>query len=247
MPMTIAEYATDRGYSRPAIYKAIDRIPEMQGQTYQGVSNGKSAAFLTDEGVGILDANLQPSSKSNVALKKNLELALRSRETELMQEKAEKIEELTTKLADKTDELHREKEAEMTETRTMMMDRIDAIGSDVKETIATIKADYEEFRKKDQEKFHEQYDKLKSKYERVKSENEALRTEIEEKDKEIDRLKGRLSHADALIKALGERFTEVREHPFRNLMDRPKTGKFSRPEIEVIERMVENGESAEDN
>ena len=46
MPMTVREYAETRGYSRVAIYKAIDRSPELENCIYQGVSNGKSAKFI---------------------------------------------------------------------------------------------------------------------------------------------------------------------------------------------------------
>ena len=143
MPMTVAEYATDRGYSRQAIYNAIDRNEALQRETYQGVSNGKSAKFLTDEGVGILDSTLQPSLKSNITQKKNLELAITTRENQLIQEKADKIEELSNKLTMETDRLHREKEEEMTVTRTEMLDRVENVGSDVRAFIAQIRGTYE--------------------------------------------------------------------------------------------------------
>ncbi len=143
MPMTIAEYAADRGYSRQAIYNAIDRNEDLQRETYHGVSNGKSAKFLTDEGVGILDSTLQPSLKSNLTQKKNLELAITTRENQLIQEKADKIEELSNKLTMETERLHREKEEEMTVTRTEMLDRVENVGTDVRAFIAQIRGQYE--------------------------------------------------------------------------------------------------------
>ena len=38
MPMTVGQYALDRGYSRTAIYKAIDRLGINETHTYKGIN-----------------------------------------------------------------------------------------------------------------------------------------------------------------------------------------------------------------
>ena len=115
MPMTVREYAETRGYSRVAIYKAIDRSPELANCLYQGISNGKSAKFISDEGINFLDQTLKPSSQSNIALKNHLELVVANREKALADEHLEKVESLL-----------RETAAEKDETRKMMIARVDA-------------------------------------------------------------------------------------------------------------------------
>lgn len=115
MPMTVREYAVTRGYSRQAIYKAIERSPDLANCLYQGISNGKSAKFISDAGIEFLDRTLKPSSQSNLALKNNLELAVANREKLLADEHLKKVE-----------SLHEEKEVEMTTTRNMMIARVDA-------------------------------------------------------------------------------------------------------------------------
>lgn len=142
MPLTVGQYAIDRGYSRTAIYKAIDRSPEIQNLTYKGISKGKETLFISDEGIELLDSNLQPSQKSNDALKKNLELAIRDRENQLITEKNEIVNELTTKLTTLSDQLHREKEEEMTITRNEMISRVENVGSDVREALDLIRDNY---------------------------------------------------------------------------------------------------------
>lgn len=123
MPMTVREYAETRGYSRVAIYKAIDRSPELENCIYQGVSNGKSAKFINDEGINFLDQTLKPSSQSNIALKNHLELVVANREKALADEHLEKVESLL-----------RETAAEKDETRKMMLARVDAgIDAGIKE------------------------------------------------------------------------------------------------------------------
>ena len=143
MPMTIGQYALDRGYSRAAIYKAIDRSQELQEMTYKGISKGKETTFLTDDGIEFLDSTMQPSAKANDALKKNLELAIRDREAQLLQEKNEVVTELTTRLTDLSERLHREKEEEMTNTRSEMISRIETVGSGVQEMLDQIRNSYE--------------------------------------------------------------------------------------------------------
>lgn len=115
MPMTVREYAVTRGYSRTAIYKAIERSPDLANCLYQGISNGKSAKFISDAGIEFLDRTLKPSSQSNLALKNNLELAVANRETALEKEHSAKVESLL-----------RETAAEKDETRKMMIARVDA-------------------------------------------------------------------------------------------------------------------------
>ena len=141
MPMTVRKYALDRGYSRTAIYKAIDRLGINESPTYKGINNGKETIFISDDGIRLLDENLQPSQKSNDALKKTLELAIRDREAQLIQEKADKVEELTTKLTAMTAQLHKEKEYEIVVTRREMLERVDKIGVNLMQTVDQIRED----------------------------------------------------------------------------------------------------------
>lgn len=141
MPMTVGQYALDRGYSRTAIYKAIDRLGINETLTYKGINNGKETIFISDDGIQLLDENLQPSQKSNDALKKTLELAIRDREAQLIQEKADKVEELTTKFTTLTEQLHKEKEHEIIVTRSEMLERVDKIGVNLMQTVDQIRED----------------------------------------------------------------------------------------------------------
>lgn len=141
MPMTVGQYALDRGYSRTAIYKAIDRLGINEKHTYKGINNGKETIFISDDGIRLLDENLQPSQKSNDALKKTLELAIRDREAQLIQEKADKVEELTTKFTTLTEQLHKEKEHEIVVTRQEMLERVDKIGVNLMQTVDQIRED----------------------------------------------------------------------------------------------------------
>ncbi len=141
MPMTVGQYALDRGYSRTAIYKAIDRLEINESHTYKGINNGKETIFISDDGIRLLDENLQPSQKSNDALKKTLELAIRDREAQLIQEKADKVEELTTKFTTLTEQLHKEKEHEIIVTRSEMLERVDKIGVNLMQTVDQIRED----------------------------------------------------------------------------------------------------------
>lgn len=141
MPMTVGQYALDRGYSRTAIYKAIDRLGINETLTYKGINNGKETIFISDDGIQLLDENLQPSQKSNDALKKTLELAIRDREAQLIQEKADKVEELTTKFTTLTEQLHKEKEHEIVVTRSEMLERVDKIGVNLMQTVDQIRED----------------------------------------------------------------------------------------------------------
>lgn len=141
MPMTVGQYALDRGYSRTAIYKAIDRLGINEKHTYKGINNGKETIFISDDGIRLLDENLQPSQKSNDAMKKTLELAIRDRETQLIQEKADKVEELTTKLTTMTEKLLKEKEHEILVTRQEMLDRVDNSIDNLMRTVDQIRED----------------------------------------------------------------------------------------------------------
>lgn len=178
MPLTIGQYALDRGYSRTAIYKAIDRLPELQSMTYKGINKGKETIFISDEGIELLDSTLQPSQKANDALKKNLELAIRDRESELIREKAEKIEELTNKFTTLSEALHQEKEQEMTVTRKEMITRVEAVGSEVSEALSIIKNSYEV-----------NLQELKDKISKLEAENEALKAENKRLSEVYNRLK----------------------------------------------------------
>lgn len=189
MPMTIGQYALDRGYSRTAIYKAIDRTPELQSMTYKGISKGKETTFLSDEGIEILDATMQPSAKSNESLKKNLELAIRDREAQLLQERNEIVSELTNKLTDISERLHQEKEEEMMITRTEMIKRIENVGSGVQEILDQIRSSYEI-------RIRELNDKLS----KLETENNHYKVENARLSEDVNRLKTSCKQLTARIR-----------------------------------------------
>ena len=111
MPVTIAEFAAQRGMSRQGVYNAIKRNGI---ETYQGVSNGKAAAYLSDESADKLNEILGPNERTNMILKQQLELTIQSEREQLLRETTEKVEQLL-----------REKEVEITKTRTEMLEKID--------------------------------------------------------------------------------------------------------------------------
>ena len=121
MPVTVAEFAAQRGMSRQGVYNAIKRyeIP-----TYQGVSNGKSTQFMSDEDADRLNELLGPTEASNMILKQNLELQIRTEREDLLRETSSKVEAAL-----------REKTEEMTTTRQQMLDHIDSGVSEMREMV----------------------------------------------------------------------------------------------------------------
>jgi len=135
MGVFVADFAKQRGMTVQGVYKAIKRhnIP-----TQQGVINGKSAQFMTDEDATRLNEILGPPEASNLILANQLQVQIANRENELISERERKVEELL-----------REKEVEMTKTRELMLSRINEISSDMQGVVGTIRSAYE---KQDREK-----------------------------------------------------------------------------------------------
>ncbi|MBR5179400.1 MAG: hypothetical protein IKW90_11450 [Lachnospiraceae bacterium] len=119
MSVTVAEFAAQRGMTRQGVYKAMKRfnIP-----TFQGVSNGKSTQFMSDEDAQKLNEMLGPTEASNLILKQNLELQIQQDREKLIQEKADKVEAVL-----------REKEQEVMTTRQQMLEHIDSSVSEMRE------------------------------------------------------------------------------------------------------------------
>ena len=175
MPMTVGQYALDRGYSRTAIYKAIDRLGLNDSNTYKGINNGKETIFISDDGIRLLDESLQPSQKSNDAMKKTLELAIRDREAQLIQEKADKVEELTTKLTNVTEKLHAEKEHEILVTRQELLDQVHNLSANLLQTVDEMKTDKDAIIKD-----------LLGKIATLETENQRLKTDCQRLTKSLD-------------------------------------------------------------
>ena len=175
MPMTVGQYALDRGYSRTAIYKAIDRLGLNDSNTYKGINNGKETIFISDDGIRLLDESLQPSQKSNDAMKKTLELAIRDREAQLIQEKADKVEELTTKLTTVTEQLHQEKEHEILVTRQEMLEQVHNIGANLLKSVDQIRDEKDATIKE-----------LLEKVIALEAENQRLKTDCQRLTKSLD-------------------------------------------------------------
>lgn len=175
MPMTVGQYALDRGYSRTAIYKAIDRLGLNDSNTYKGINNGKETIFISDDGIRLLDESLQPSQKSNDAMKKTLELAIRDREAQLIQEKADKVEELTTKLTNVTEKLHAEKEHEILVTRQELLDQVHNLSANLLQTMDEMKTDKDAIIKD-----------LLGKIATLETENQRLKTDCQRLTKSLD-------------------------------------------------------------
>lgn len=164
MPVTVAEFATQRGMSRQGVYNAIKRY---EIQTYQGVSNGKSTQFMSDEDAARLNELLGPTESSNLILKQNLELQIRTEREELLKEASSKVE---ATLREKADEVEK--------TRTMMLDRIDNGVSEMKQMLESERNGTIKMLEKDNADQKKEIEKLKTENKNLSDENERLRLEL---------------------------------------------------------------------
>lgn len=196
MSVTVAEFATQRGMSRQGVYKAIERhnIP-----TFKGVSNGKSTQFMTDEDAQRLNEILGPTETSNMILKQNLELQIQQDREQLIQEKAEKVEQLL-----------REKEAEMTVTREEMLNRVESGVSEMHKMMDELRAEY---RHKEDHNIQLYKEKMTEK----NAEIDKLNAIINDLQYENTRLKDRCNQLSDRNTLLQNQLVEAQQHPYRNL------------------------------
>ena len=196
MSVTVAEFAAQRGMTRQGVYKAIKRF---EIPTFQGVSNGKSTQFLSDEDAKRLNEMLGPTEASNLILKQNLELQIQTEREQLIQKNSEKVESVL-----------REKEVEMTTTRTQMMERIESGVSEMHQMVDEVRADF----KKALAAKEKQIQKLEGENSELKEQIKRLKERLQLKIDENDVLQSELIYAQ--------------NHPYRNLKaswDRKKEAK----------------------
>lgn len=174
MSVFVSEFAAQRGMTVQGVYKAIKRhnIP-----TQQGVSNGKSAQFMTDEDAARLNELLGPTESSNLILKQNLELQIRTEREDLLKETSSKVE---ATLREKADEVEK--------TRAMMLDRIDNGVSEMKQIA-------EEERAGTMKLYQSQIKDQKKEIEELKGKIDTLTTENQELKERINQLEGMLVEA----------------------------------------------------
>lgn len=196
MTVFVSDFAKQRGMTVQGVYKAIKRhnIP-----TQQGVSNGKSAQFMTDEDAQRLNEMLGPTEASNLILAKNLELQIQTEREALIQEKADKVESLL-----------REKEAEMTITREEMLKRVDTGVAEMHQMVDELRAEYRHKEDLNIKLFKKREAEYQAENERLKKENQ----ELTEKN---SRLKERLNQTLERNTLLQNQLVEAQQHPYKNL------------------------------
>lgn len=173
MSVFVSEFAAQRGMSVQGVYKAIKRhkIP-----TLKGVSNGKSAQFMTDEDAARLNELLGPTATQTLVLqqsmKYNMTVAQTAFEEKLKKEFAEKEAKLGQKL-----------EEEKNITRQQML-------THVKDGVSEMKKMLEDERKLT-------IKKLEKENEDLKSENKALSEENKKLNMELTELREQLKHIQA--------------------------------------------------
>lgn len=191
MGVFVADFAKQRGMTVQGVYKAIKRhnIP-----TQQGVINGKSAQFMTDEDATRLNELLGPTEASNLILANQLQVQIANRENELISERERKVEELL-----------REKEVEMTQTRELMLSRVNEISSDLQSVVGAIRSAYE---KQDREKS----DRITA----LEAENRALNEKVaqlqEIKHELLRQLSEAQEHPYKNLKASWDKKKEAKKH-----------------------------------
>lgn len=164
MSVFVSEFAAQRGMTVQGVYKAIKRhnIP-----TQQGVSNGKSAQFMTDEDAARLNELLGPTESSNLILKNTLELQLQTEREELIK-----------KTGDKVEATLREKAEEVEKTRSMMLDRIDSGVSEMKQIAEEERAGTMKLYQSQIKEQKAEITELKEKIYTLTTENQALKERI---------------------------------------------------------------------
>ena len=207
MSVFVSEFAAQRGMTVQGVYKAIKRhnIP-----TQQGVSNGKSAQFMTDEDAQRLNELLGPTESSNLILKNQLELQIQTEREQLIKEKADKIEELL-----------REKEKEMTVTRELMMNKFGDYSTDTTIALNNMRSD-----------MTASIDAVKEAYKVNIDAKDARISELENDKRnledQIERLKEKLQIALDKNTVLQNELVFAQQHPYKNLKaswDRKKEAK----------------------
>lgn len=223
MSVFISEFATQRGMTVQGVYKAIKRhnIP-----TYQGVSNGKSAQYMTDEDAQRLNELLGPTEASNLILANTLQVEIANRETALL----------------------REKEKEILETRKQMLDTLHTEVGSINDSIDKVSSEYQAYREELKEA-HEQTvadlkEQLAEKEEQLACSRESKDTWVgyydKEKDKRIEAEK-RAEELERQMENMQVHKNYDQAHPwrtlFRSLVQNSKDKKEAK----------KNGKSTEDN
>lgn len=164
MSVFVSEFAAQRGMTVQGVYKAIKRhnIP-----TLQGVSNGKSAQFMTDEDAARLNELLGPTEASNLILKNTLELQIRTEREKLVKETGDKVE---ATLREKADEVEK--------TRTLMLERIDNGVSEMKQIVEEERAGTMKLYQSQIEEQKEEITELKGKIDTLTKENQELKDKV---------------------------------------------------------------------
>ncbi len=196
MSVTVAEFAAQRGMTRQGVYKAIKRF---EIPTFQGVSNGKSTQFMSDEDAKKLNEILGPTEASNLILKQNLELQIQTEREQLIQKNADKVESVL-----------REKEEEMTTTRTQMMERIESGVSEMHQMVDEVRADFKKALANKEKQIQKLEDEKADLLEQIKRLKERLQLKIDENE------------------VLQSELIFAQNHPYRNLKaswDRKKEAK----------------------
>lgn len=85
MPLTVAQFAEQKGISKQAVYSAIARRPDISEHTFQGVSNGKSAQFLDDTAITLLENTMRFPQKNSDMITNELRANVLREKAELTQ------------------------------------------------------------------------------------------------------------------------------------------------------------------
>lgn len=190
MPSTILDYANNRGVTKQAVYSAIKKNGI---ETYQGVSNGKSAQYLSDEAIFELDQVIRPSQKSMAIMEANIEKMRADQDKEI----ARGVIEAKNETIHAKDELR----DELVITRGQMLEQIQSIG-------ASISADI------DKRIESNIVSRLEDKIYELEQDIKARAIEYDRLEREKnEEIKNILDSRDELIKKINE----DREHPFKHL------------------------------
>ena len=101
MGVFVSEFAAQRGMSVQGVYKAIKRhnIP-----TLKGVSNGKSAQFMTDEDAARLNELLGPTATQTLVLQQSMKYDMTVAQTAFEEKLKKEFAEKEAKLGQKLEE-----------------------------------------------------------------------------------------------------------------------------------------------
>lgn len=190
MPKTILDYANERGVTKQTVYAAIKKN---KIETYQGIANGKSAQYLSDEAIGELDQLIRPSQKSVAILEASMAV--------MEAQRAEIIARGVVEAKDETIRAKDELNQEIFTTRAQMLEQIHDIG-------ASISADI------DKRIESNIVSRLEDKIYELEQDIKARAIEYDRLEREKnEEIKNILDSRDELIKKINE----DREHPFKHL------------------------------